>query len=112
MYTIAVPSGPPQNITIIVGSRDITAFWSPIICSQCNGPILDYAVDFRSANGTVIPGVVINETFTADELTPYTNYIFRVAGMNDNGTGPFSSPITTMTDEDGILLPITILHSV
>ena len=53
----------------------------------------------------MIPGEVnvIDRTFTASELTPHTNYTFRVAGVNSNGTGPYSNDITVLTDEDGKL---------
>ena len=48
----------------------------------------------------MIPGVVVNRTFTASELTPYTNYTFRVAGVNDNGTGPFINVTSILTEEE------------
>lgn len=99
-HCILVPSGPPQSITFSKTSRTVSIFWMPIICSQCNGPITNYLVDFQSFDGFSISGSVINETFTASGLTPYTNYTFRVAGVNDNGTGPFSDTITILTDED------------
>ena len=41
--------------------------------------------------GALIPGVVVNRTFITNGLTPYTNYTFRVAGVNDAGTGPFTN---------------------
>ena len=43
-----------------------------------NGPITNYTVEFREMGGALIPGVVVNRTFTASGLTPYTNYTFRV----------------------------------
>ena len=62
-------------------------------------------VVFQEQAGAMIPGEVNvmdrTLTFTASGLTPHTNYIFRVAGVNSNGTGPYSSDITVLTDEDG-----------
>ena len=57
--------------------------------------------------GALIPGVVVNRTFTASGLTPYTNYTFRVAGVNDidsgnDGTGPFSNTISILTEEESM----------
>ena len=52
-------------------------------------------------DGAFIMGSVINETFIINDLQPYTNYSFQVAGVNKNGTGPFSNAITIMTDEGG-----------
>ncbi len=39
-------------------------------------------------------------TFTANGLTPFTNYIFRVAGVNSVNTGIYSDTITIITPED------------
>ena len=50
--------------------------------------------------GPLISGVVVNRTFTASGLTPYTNYTFRVAGVNDNGTGPFTDVTSIQTEEE------------
>ena len=51
----------------------------------------------------MIPGEVnvTDRTFTANGLTPHTNYTFRVAGINSNGAGPFFNTIKFQTDEDG-----------
>ena len=65
--------------------------WIEIECIEGNGPISNHTVEFREVGGAVTPGVVVNRTFTANGLTPYTNYTFSVAGMNDAGTGPFSN---------------------
>ncbi len=63
--------------------------------------IIGYTVQFQERGGATIPGEVVNRTFTASGLTPHTNYTFRVAGANINGTGPFTGNISTPTDEDG-----------
>ena len=65
--------------------------------------ITNYTVVFQEQGGAVIPGEVnvMNRTFTASGLTPHTNYIFRVAGVNSNGTGRHSNHIIVLTDEDG-----------
>ena len=50
--------------------------------------ITNYAVVFQEQGGAVIHGEVnvVDRTFTASGLTPHTNYTFRVAGVNSNGT--------------------------
>ena len=65
--------------------------------------ITNYTVVFQEQGGAVIPGEVnvIDRTFTASGLTPHTNYIFRVAGVNSNGTGPYSNDTIITTEEDG-----------
>ena len=78
--------------------------WTQITCIECNGPITDYTVEFQKVEGALIPGVVENRTFQANGLTPYTNYTFRVAGVNDNGTGPFSNVTSILTEEESNFL--------
>ena len=46
-------------------------------------------------------GEVVGQTFTADKLRPFTNYTFRVAGVNSEGRGRFSNKITLRTHQDG-----------
>lgn len=41
--------------------------------------------------------------FRLEGLTPYTNYRFTIAASTEVGLGPFSSPITVRTPEDGAL---------
>ena len=55
---------------------------------------------FQEQGGAVIPGEV-NVTDRAFTASHHTNCIFRVAGVNSNGTGHYSNDITVHTDEDG-----------
>ena len=34
-------------------------------------------------------------------LTPFTSYSAQVAAVNDGGTGPYSTPLTVETLQDG-----------
>ena len=97
------PTGAPRNVTFIVNSTRVNINWRQIDCIEHNGVITNYKVVFQEQGGSVIPGEVnvMDRTFTASGLTPHTNYIFRVAGVNSNGTGPYSNDITVLTDEDG-----------
>ena len=98
----AAPTGSPQCIsTTSTTSRSITVSWEKIKCIERNGPIINYTVEFQEVGGALIPGVVVNRIFTATGLTPYTNYIFRVAGVNDNGTGPFTNVTSILSEEEG-----------
>ena len=65
--------------------------------------ITNYTVVFQEQGGAVILGEVnvMDRTFTASGLTPHTNYIFRVAGVNSNGTGPYTNDTMVTTEEDG-----------
>ena len=83
-------------------ARSINVSLNEIECIERNGIITYYIVEFSSLGGSVIPGVLMmNERrFTASGLTPFTNYTFRVAGVNNNGTGPFSNVAIIQTIED------------
>ncbi len=76
--------------------------WDAIECIERNGVITGYEVVFHEQGGARIPGEVVNQTFTASGLTPHTNYIFRVAGVNSNGAGPFTRSHQIFTDEDSM----------
>ena len=54
-------------------------------------------MEFQEEGGADIPGEVMGQSFTASGLTPNTNYTFRVAGINANGTGPFTELIIFST---------------
>ena len=110
------PTGPPRAVTPSTTSRNVSVSWSTIECIDQNGEITDYTVMFQEVGGMVsmIPGEVnvINRNFTASGLTPHTNYTFRVAGVNSNATGPYTSTTTIQTDEDGKFMCniIMIIH--
>ena len=97
----AAPTASSHIDTSSTTSRSVSMSWTEIECIERNGPITNYTVEFQEVGGALIPGVVVNRTFTASGLTPYTNYTFRVAGVNDNGTGPFSNVTSILTEEEG-----------
>ena len=83
-------------------SRSITVTWGTIECIEHNGIITGYTVVFQEQGGANVPGNTVDRTFSATGLTPFTNYTFQVAGVNDVGTGPFTDIITITTSEDGL----------
>ena len=76
--------------------------WDTIECIESNGIITGYTVEFQKQGGANVPCNTVDRTFSATELTPFTNYTFQVAGVNDVGTGPFTDIITITTSEDGL----------
>ena len=84
-------------------SRSVSVSWSTIECIKRNGEITNYTVVFQEQGGAVIPGEVnvMDRAFTASGLTPHTSYTFRIAGVNSNGTGPYTNTIVILTDEEG-----------
>ena len=78
--------------------------WGTIECIERNGMITNYTVVFQEQGGANVPGNTVDRTFSAGGLTPYTNYTFQVAGINNADTGPFTNVITITTDEDGLFI--------
>ena len=95
LYT--VPTGVPRDVSASSSSRSILVTWETIDCIERNGVITGYiySVEFQEEVGARTPDQRLS--FTASGLTPNTSYTFRVAGVNANGTGPFSNPITVNT---------------
>ena len=81
-----------------VSSRSITVNWNEIPCIQRNGRIIRYEVEFRPSR----EGTISGRSFTANGLTPFTNYTFWVRGVNSEGPGPYSDLIIIITSEEGM----------
>ena len=101
--TSIAPTGAPHGLSYTVTSTSVSISWLQMECIERNGVITSYTVIFHEQGGAVIPGEVnvMDRTFTASGLTPHTNYIFRVAGVNSNGTGPYTNDTIVATEEDG-----------
>ena len=67
-------------------------------CAQQNGPITGYVARYYATCGAdrnvQQSQSVVTTGSTINGLTPITEYVFQVAAVNVNGTGPFSEPIT------------------
>ena len=100
LYT--APTGPPRNVILSASSRSVSVSWDDIDCIERNGIITNYTVKFKEQTipREVMGQIVEGQTFNASGLTPHTNYSFRVAGVNSNGTGPFTGLFSIVTDED------------
>ena len=72
--------------------------WDTIECIERNGIILDYTVDSDA------PGSISGMIFSAEGLTPNRPYTFRVAGVTDAGTGPFTDTISIILDDEGLII--------
>ncbi len=66
-----------------------------------NGIITSYTVEFGPSGNTTMRTGIAELTFTANGLTPFTNYTFRVAGVNSVNTGIYSDIIIITTFEEG-----------
>ena len=97
------PAAAPLDVGTQITSRRVILSWPLVDCLERNGVITGYTVEFREEGGAMIPGEVEGQTFTARGLTPHTNYTFRVAGVNSNGTGPFSDIFIISTKKESKL---------
>ena len=88
-----------------VSSRNITVNWNEIPCIQRNGRNIRYEVEFGPSGG-VTTSMISGRSFTANGLTPFTNYTFQVHGVNSEGGGPYSNLINITTSEEGMLVNI------
>lgn len=100
--SIAVPSGAPLNVrTDSVTSRSVRVSWEPPLADQQNGPILHYLlVVLAQQNRTTFTLNATSTSVTIPDLHPSYSYSIEVAAVTV-GTGPFSSPLTVTTANDG-----------
>ena len=85
------PTASPLNVTSITTSTSVMVTWDTIECIERNGIIIGYVVEFQEQGGDRIPAEAVGQNFTASGLNPATQYTFQVAGINSNGTGPFTN---------------------
>ena len=111
LFSFIAPSGPPVIVmSPTVSSRSITVNWNEIPCIQRNGRIIRYEVEFEpSGEGTT--SMISGRSFTANGLTPFTNYTFQVRGVNSESPGPYSDLITITTSEGGNLIQLCMYVS-
>ena len=67
-----------------------------------NGIITGYSVNVTN-NDTGVSMLLSSteNSITVAQLSPYTTYLCSVAAQTVVGLGPYTSPITVTTDEDG-----------
>ena len=102
---LAEPTGPPKNVRIYwIRKTAAKLSWKAIPCPHQNGIILRYIVrhDYELPNGTFAVQQSemswrISPRITLENLLPNSNYAVRIAGVNDAGVGPFSSPLKLVT---------------
>lgn len=105
-YTLfAVPAAAPSNLTAYgTSSTTIKLQWSKIPKFYSNGNISYYSI-----NQTEIPTgrkwiqLVRGDTVGTEhrQLKKFTNYSFRIAGINDRGIGLYSLSVPASTQQDG-----------
>ena len=98
----AVPSGPPQNLTLQANnSRTLMLEWEIPLPQHVNGIVTGFTIYISShlRNSTLL--VQSNDTtYIITSLRPHVAYTCMIAAHTSVGIGPFSSGITLTTPED------------
>ena len=98
------PTGAPEGLnSIAVGRRSLNVEWGTVPCPHQRGPIIEYRLHYTngiSEEEEVLLGEESRQHVLTG-LTPFTNYSVQVAAVNDGGTGPYSTPLTVETLQDG-----------
>ena len=83
---------------MFVQHTEVYLSWKEVLCVQQNGPVTGYIVRYHATCGADRDVQQNKSVVTAgdiiDGLTPNTEYVFQVAAVNVDGTGPFSELIT------------------
>ena len=87
----------PEHLNSTTTSVEIR--WSELDCRYQNGDITGYKVNYSVSSSTEnwVVQTTNQTSFTATSLFPVTSYIFHIAAINHNGTGPFSDAFTYNT---------------
>ena len=81
-------------VPVIINSTAISLSWGEVNCTERNGAITGYSVQYSIVGG--IQSTTVNVTgdvtsIVIDGLTKLTLYLVRVAAINSNGIGLYSS---------------------
>ena len=108
------PTGAPGRFNITsVESRSLSVVWGTVPCPHRGGPITGYRLHYSNGSDSYtvnITGERSTQYNLQTGLTPFTNYTVQVAAVSDRGTGPYSTPLTVETLQDGkVFLKLTFL---
>ena len=97
------PTSAPVGLNIISQSSiSLTLAWMAPPLERQNGLITGYSINVTNSDTGV--SMLLSSTgnsITVGQLSPYTSYLCSVAAQTIVGQGPYTSPITVTTDEDG-----------
>jgi hypothetical protein len=98
----ATPMVTPAIIGLLENATEVTITWAPVTNMEATGVITGYSILYGPVGQQQISAEIAAHTYTHDflGLEPNTQYQFRIAVRNVNGTGSYSSPQTVTTEED------------
>ena len=74
----------------------ITLTWDVLSCVDHNGALTGYRIQYGTTTFNNME-IVTGTSFTATGLNSDTTYMFRVAAVNGNGSGPHSTTVNERT---------------
>ena len=93
-YYLDPPSGAPVLLVpVIINSTAISLSWGEVNCTERNGAITGYSVQYSIVGGIQSTTVNVTGDFTSiviGGLTEFTIYTFSVAAVNNIGVGNYS----------------------
>ena len=101
-----VPASPPQNVTAMVeSSTTIRVLWEEVPAIDRNGEITEYEVQYEPLEtfGDQIATSTVNTSMLSillTDLQEFVDYNISVGAYTSAGPGPYSDPVTEMTDTD------------
>lgn len=101
----AAPDAPPVNITVTnVAPGIVSLHWLSPPTDKQNGDIIGYIVRIINLEPLKTLDIETDSTATGTEIGDLRTahpYNFSVAAVTEQGQGPFSYPISTVTLHDG-----------
>ena len=96
MYCTDPPSGAPVLLVpVIINSTAIRLSWGEVNCTERNGAISGYSVEYSIVGGmqptTVNVTGDVTSTVISELMTEFTTFLIRVAAINNNGIGLYST---------------------
>ncbi|CAG9536052.1 unnamed protein product [Cercopithifilaria johnstoni] len=103
-----LPSLPPSDVRAeAISTTSILVQWMPLSAEDRNGVLTGYRIKYktklRGAKGNTLVVDGNNSSYTISGLEPGTQYMLRVAAVNQNGSGPNSDWLhvdTPLEDKD------------
>ena len=81
-------------VPVIINSTAVSLSWGKVNCTERNGAITGYSVQYSIVGGMQSTTVNVTGDVTStviDGLKEFTIYLVSVAAINDNGIGPYSN---------------------
>ena len=81
-------------VPVILNSTAVSLSWGVVNCTERNGAITGYSVQYSIVGGIQSTTVNVTGDVTStviDGLTELTVYLVSVAAINGNGIGPYSN---------------------